>query len=463
MISKSGLLGPKWWGLIFPRVFFYQMPYNLEKADWKAFSQKLLELDQDPSFSWGYQETGSMQGAGHEIELDFDQGLEDEATKLQEIIEKAAEVSIPKKKSFSRSKAWWTENLSSLRKQFGRARKSWKKSPDQTTYRAYLEARNSYFQEVKLAKTSCWNTFLENAQGKEIFKAFSYTKKRLLPRLPVLKYEGKDATSFQEKCQAFMGTLFKEPPSSDPIDWTTIPEQSIWSNSWPEIKDREVKNAIFQSSIKKAPGPDKISFLLIQKAYENLESRFNRLYRILIRKGYHPRCWKLAKGVILKKSGPKRDYTMPKAYRVVSLLNCLGKVSEKILAKRLTDIAESPDSELLYHDQMGSRPKKSALDSVLSLVHDIQLAKHQKKKTSTIFLDVKGAFDHVSVYQLLRICNKLGLPKSLIKWIYLFMSNRKILLAFDGETSQEIPIKIGIPQGSPISPILFLIYVRFLL
>src|SRR5215469_3636034 len=111
---------------------------------------------------------------------------------------------------------------------------------------------------------------------------------------------------------------------------------------------------------------------------------------------------------------------------------------------------------------MGSRPKKSTIDSVLSLVHDIQMAKHRKKKTSTIFLDVKGAFDHVSVYQLLRICNRLGLPRSLIKWIYSFLSNRKVLLAFDGESSQTMPINIGIPQGSPISPILFAIYVRFL-
>jgi len=136
---------------------------------------------------------------------------------------------------------------------------------------------------------------------------------------------------------------------------------------------------------------------------------------------------------------------MPKAYRVVSLLNCLGKISEKILAKRLADLAESPESDLLYHDQMGSRPKKSTIDSVLSLVHDIQMAKHRKKKTSTLFLDVKGAFDHVSINQLLRICNRLGLPRSLIKWIYSFLSNRKVLLAFDGETSEIMPINIGIP------------------
>ena len=83
-------------------------------------------------------------------------------------------------------------------------------------------------------------------------------------------------------------------------------------------------------------------------------------------------------------------------------------------------------------------------------------------KTSTLFLDIKGAFDHVSKNQLLKICLDLGLPISLLKWIHSFLSNREMALAFDRETSQVLPIEVGIPQGSPISPILFLIYTRVL-
>ena len=117
---------------------------------------------------------------------------------------------------------------------------------------------------------------------------------------------------------------------------------------------------------------------------------------------------------------------------------------------------------MLYHDQMGGRRKKSAIDAVLSLVHDIQIARRSKKYTSTLFIDVKGAFDHVSVNQLLRVFIQLGLPLALIRWIQSFLSDRSIQLAFDGDSTTETPISIGIPQGSPISPILFLIYIRFL-
>ena len=71
-------------------------------------------------------------------------------------------------------------------------------------------------------------------------------------------------------------------------------------------------------------------------------------------------------GVILKK--PNRKATIPKSYRVVSLLNCLGKVAEKIIATRLSYIAEN--SDLLYEDQIGGRRQKSAIDVVLSLIHN---------------------------------------------------------------------------------------------
>ena len=142
------------------------------------------------------------------------------------------------------------------------------------------------------------------------------------------------------------------------------------------------------------------------------------------------------------------------------MLNCLGKVAEKIIATRLSFLAESTD--LLDSDQIGGRRQKSAIDAVLSLVHDIQLAKHEKEVTSILFMDIKGAFDHVSGNQMLKICQKLQLPKSLCYWIKSFLQDRKMQLKFDGNSQEMTDIEIGIPQGSPISLILFLIYIRFL-
>ena len=83
---------------------------------------------------------------------------------------------------------------------------------------------------------------------------------------------------------------------------------------------------------------------------------------MLINQGYHPRCWKEATRFILKK--PKKpNYLKPKVYRVISLLNCLGKVFERILAKRLSYLAKT--TTLLHDSQIGSRLKKSAINAAL--------------------------------------------------------------------------------------------------
>lgn len=89
------------------------------------------------------------------------------------------------------------------------------------------------------------------------------------------------------------------------------------------------------------------------------------------------------------------------ASRVISLLNCLGKVSGRILAKRLVCLAET--TELLHPSQICGRLKKSAIDTALLLTNEVEINKQLNKITSSLFLDVKGAFDHVARNQFVRI------------------------------------------------------------
>lgn len=158
------------------------------------------------------------------------------------------------------------------------------------------------------------------------------------------------------------------------------------------------------------------------------------------------------------KKPSKPDYSQPKAYRIISLLNCLGKISERIIAKRLGYLAKV--SNLLDSSQIGGRLKKSAIDAALLLTNEVEVNRQKGLKTSTLFLDVKCAFDHVSRNRLLQILQKQKLPTSLILWVSSFLSKRRIRLAFDGQLESFRDIETGIPQGSPISPILFLIYIR---
>ena len=131
-----------------------------------------------------------------------------------------------------------------------------------------------------------------------------------------------------------------------------------------------------------------------------------------------------------------------------------------IIATRLSFLADT--SDLVHNEQMGGRKYRAAIDAVLCLLHDITLANNNKKILSILFIDVKGAFAHVSRAHLLDTMQRLHLYPAVIRWTDTFLSDRQIGLAFDGERENLQPVNTGIPQGSPISPILFLIYLRFL-
>ena len=264
-----------------------------------------------------------------------------------------------------------------------------------------------------------------------------------------------EKSNFKEKAGIFRESLFPAPPQAGEPSWDRY-KPTEWN--WAPLDYKELELACSTSRVKgKTPGPDSINQEIIQHAFRACPNIFFRLYSCLVNIGYHPKCWKQATGAILKKPG-KPDYTVPKAYRVIALLNCLGKVSERVLAQRLGYLAET--STLLHPTQIGGRLKKSAIDAALLLTNEIELNRVANRKTTALFLDIKGAFDHVAQNQLITILQKLRLPCSIIAWVASFLANRELRLSFDGQIEEFSPVNIGIPQGSPISPILFLIYIR---
>ena len=108
----------------------------------------------------------------------------------------------------------------------------------------------------------------------------------------------------------------------------------------------------------------------------------------------------------------KPDYSLPKAYRVISLLNCLNKSAECLFANRLNGVAQR--TQLLHDTQLGGCRTKSAIDTALLMYHQVQVEKLANRAVSTVFLDIKCAFDHVAENQLLLILARIRLPVSLI-------------------------------------------------
>jgi hypothetical protein len=160
----------------------------------------------------------------------------------------------------------------------------------------------------------------------------------------------------------------------------------------------EIERAIMTSSPKKAPGRDGIPFACLRQVYAAIPDHVNAFYSTLGAKGYHPRSWREATTAIIPKPN-KPDYSSVKAYRPIALLNCMGKILEKLMATRLAQMAEA--HHLLHPDQIGGRPQHSAIDAAMALMHEIETNAGTKWVTLALFLDVRGAFDNVSSAHLL--------------------------------------------------------------
>jgi ribonuclease HI len=359
---------------------------------------------------------------------------------------------VPKKVTTVRSKPWWSKEIDQKREIMNGRWREWKATRTTPARNQFSAVRNSFFIAIRDAKSKNWNDFLKGARGKDIFTAMRYTKPRRVDPTPDIIVGQEKASTFKEKAALFRRALFPPPPTADVQEEDPNPMRRL---PWPRTTSKEIRDAIMSSSSSKAPGPDGLGFECLKVAYQTIPEYFDSLYEVLIRAGYHPRAWREATIVILRKSG-KPDYSIPKAYRPISLLNCLGKVSEKIMATRLAYMAER--HHLLHRLQIGGRPKRSAVDAAMFLTTKIDEANKRNKTTSTLCIDVKGAFDNVYKKRLLQTMRAMKLDQKTVRWVDSFLSDRMASLSFDKDTEQMSGIDTGIPQGSPVSPILFLFY-----
>lgn len=447
--------------------------FNTKKADWDKFSStlKLLfsqsEILKSPEYlaltpSHELCKKILLQEPCPETIL-----MDKVAEEVTQIIQQAARASIPLVPRGSRGKPWWNEDLLDQKKATARARRAFRDlhrdnpEPDEETEAEIRRKRNFYLATKKMfiasvssAKSEHWNAFLTRESPDTIYKAFRYTSTSKTERIPAIKNsQGQLQTDFQGKCNALREGLFVPPPQTEAPDWSNYLPKN-WE--WPLLTKEELLFACTAAAKGSTPGPDTINAEIILKALNVCFDQMFFFYSTLFNIGYHPRCWCQATGCVLKKQG-KDDYSAPKSYRVISLLNCLGKVSERIMAYRTGELAET--TNLIHTSQMGGRKKKSAIDAALKLQDFVQQAKRGGLIPSTLFLDIKGAYDYVALNQLLHIMMEKGLPFSLISWTFSFLNYRIIRLSFDGDIEMFVLVPTGIPQGSPVSPILFLIYI----
>ena len=283
------------------------------------------------------------------------------------------------------------------------------------------------------------------------------TSPKELPKFPALK-DGTQgiATTFDEKVRCLRKVFFPPPPTADTEDIGGT-EYAPPKEEDGELTKEEIRRAIWRPTQDKAPGVNGIPNRFLRVIFEDLADEIKYLFQGCFDLGYHPRKFKEANTIILKK--PKKpDYSEPKAYRPIALLDTLGKALETVVAMRLRECAEQ--NGLLPEEQMGARRGRSvetALEVLTDAVHTVW-GINKMNVATLLSLDVSGAFDNVNHKRLLHDLRCKGIPTRVVQWTASFLEERATSITLGRRTSAMEPVETGIPQGSPVSPILFLFF-----
>jgi Reverse transcriptase (RNA-dependent DNA polymerase) len=216
-----------------------------------------------------------------------------------------------------------------------------------------------------------------------------------------------------------------------------------------DVREDEVRDAFRSTSTSSAPGPSGIGYLLLRWAFDTTPELFTHLFTSALRLGKHP--WNDALVVVIPKPG-KSDYTVAKAYWPISLLECCGKLLEKVVAARFS--WEVDHLSLIGNRQFGSQHCYSAPDTAFSLHYKAKTTIQHGRVGAVCLFDISRFFDHLDPDLTAATLQDLGVDLSTIRWVRSFMTDRTARLSFNNFVSTPFHPTHGMPQGSPLSPIL---------
>jgi ribonuclease HI len=270
---------------------------------------------------------------------------------------------------------------------------------------------------------------------------------------PLKTLDGTVYQSREEKAELLALMFFPPAPEADlsDVENYVYPEAA----EAPPINEEEVIATIRAAKPATAPGPDGILNRTLQLAAETLAPILTYIFNCSLFSGHCPRHFRESKTVAIRKPG-KDDYSDPKSYRPIALLSTIGKVLEGIIAARLSELAESLN--LLPDNHYGGRRGRSTEMAIHAMLETIYAAWERGQVASLLLMDVTGAYDHVSHARLAHNLRKRRINITYVAWILSCLEDRATTLIVGSYTRERAPTATGIPQGSPMSPVLYIFY-----
>ena len=343
-----------------------------------------------------------------------------------------------------------------------RARSKWQKTRNPRDKTTLNRLTHRLTNALKADRNDSFRYYVSNLSPDDhtIWKATKKIKRPITPIPPIRKHDQSWARSNEEKANTFahhLAQVFKPLPSNDPTFDTGIKKylDTPGQLSLPPrpLTPAEVRKEITTTNSHKAPGYDLITGKILKELPRKAVILLTIIYNSILRLGHFPLQWKYALVIMIAKPGKPPQHT--NAYRPISLLPLLSKVFERLLITRILEA--QPKDEMLPLHQFGFREGHSTIQQCHRLVNHIKESLETNKVCASAFLDIEQAFDKVWHQGLLYKLRKL-LPDQIFLILKSYITERYFQVKIENTLSQYYPVQSGVPQGSVLGPLLYLIY-----
>ena len=337
---------------------------------------------------------------------------------------------------------------------------------DETSKNKYTSYKNILTTLLRVSKREYYSSQLKTYKNdmKNTWKIINnvLNKNRKKSQISKINNEGTivdDPTSIAETFNEYFSqigsNLAKKVPQSNEPFYEYLDNPNQHSLFFTPTNEDEIINIIKNLQVKKSAGPDDIPNSLLKRIVGVIVCPLVHIFNLSLNTGRVPDKLKIAKVIPLFKKGDKQQVNN---YRPISLLTALSKVLEKIVYTRTSEFLKKHN--IFSNSQFGFRKKHSTTHAILSLLKKVSSSIDKYCHTVGIFLDFSKAFDTINHEILIHKLSHYGIRGKALEWFRNYLTDRKQFVSVNNHCSSTLHINCGVPQGSLLGPLLFIIYIN---